>query len=486
MINKFLFVTILLLYISGGLVYAIVTPAWQAPDEPAHYNYIGYLATQTSFPELVDSCYDQAYLNKLTSSHFPPELSIETVCYEYHQPPLYYILSSPIYVISNGLLVALRLVSVFLGAGVVILAFFTAKIIFPHRLSITYGTMIIVAFVPMHLTMLSSVNNDALAELIFAILLYLLVRRVTTAPQSTTKNNLVLGLILGLGLITKTTVYIAVPLIALALFLELKINHASSIWTPFIKHALLIYGVALLIALPWYIRNSITYSSSDILGLARHDAIVIGQLRTTDFLAQVGIATYLQNLLNTTFNSFWGQFGWMAVPMDGRTYLLLLIFTLISLGGLIAFGITKAHNLSVMQHKAMVIMGTTIILMGLAYLGYNLTFVQFQGRYLFISLIPLALFLSLGLTEALQPRWKWWLSGGLTVTLVWITISTTRSGATDKWAILILGLVLVLAASRFFIERYWIHMSQLLLTLCYAGLIVLALLAPFWFIIPYL
>ena len=58
-----LFWAIWLTYLVAGTLYATLTPPWQAPDEPAHYNYIRYLATETGFPELVNACYDQAYLN---------------------------------------------------------------------------------------------------------------------------------------------------------------------------------------------------------------------------------------------------------------------------------------------------------------------------------------------------------------------------------------------------------------------------------------
>ena len=43
---------IILIYLILGLLYALYTPAWQAPDEPAHYNYVQYLAEQRRFPVL--------------------------------------------------------------------------------------------------------------------------------------------------------------------------------------------------------------------------------------------------------------------------------------------------------------------------------------------------------------------------------------------------------------------------------------------------
>jgi uncharacterized protein YndB with AHSA1/START domain len=42
--QRLLFVVILLVYLLAGALYMLVTPAWQNPDEPAHYNYISALA----------------------------------------------------------------------------------------------------------------------------------------------------------------------------------------------------------------------------------------------------------------------------------------------------------------------------------------------------------------------------------------------------------------------------------------------------------
>jgi len=35
---------LIMLYLALGTLYAVQTPIWQVPDEPAHYNYIRYLA----------------------------------------------------------------------------------------------------------------------------------------------------------------------------------------------------------------------------------------------------------------------------------------------------------------------------------------------------------------------------------------------------------------------------------------------------------
>jgi len=463
-------------YLLAGVLYATITPRWQAPDEPAHYNYVRYLATQHRFPELVAGCYNQEYLAQLTAQRFPPQLSIDSVCYEYHQPPLYYLLVAPLFILTGGSLPALRLASVALGAGVVALAFAVARAIFPRQPDIALGTMAFVAFVPMHAAMLAAVNNDALAELLLAAILLLLARRTTSLRPPTTRDHLILGATLGLGLITKTTIYIAVPLVAAALLLPVLAKKAAG--RQALIQAAIILGLALLIALPWYGRNAALYGGFDVLGLGRHNAVVVGQLRTTDFLASVGAAAYAGNFLLTTFHSFWGQFGWMAVPMDARTYHLLAVLLAVAGFGLAAGAAQRRWaQLQAGQPQALGLLALAVGLMALAYGGYNLGFVQFQGRYLFPALIPLGLFFALGWREAVRPRQTWWLAGGLAVALV--------SGL-DKWGGLMVLPFMAAAAARNIIPRAEPYLTPALLAAGYLALAALALVSPYWFIAPYL
>jgi hypothetical protein len=501
-----LFIIILVVYLVAGGLYAFLTPPWQAPDEPAHYNYVRYLITEPGFPELAERCYNQDYLNELKSRRFSPELSIDNICYEFHQPPFYYLLGMPVFVLVNGSLPLLRFLSMaLLGGGVVVLAFFIGRTIFPDRPAIAYGTMAFVAFVPMHLAILASINNDALAELMLAVILFMLVQRLMFNPDPTQndqstryfQNDLLLAILLGLGLGAKITVYIAIPLVAVVLWwTSVKETEAQSRvrdWGKLIKQAGIIYGLALLIILPWYIRNAIIYGDFDIWGLVRHNEIVDGQLRTADYLAEVGVLTYLGNFVTITFHSFWGQFGWMAVPMDRRVYLVLTLLTLVALGGLLGFwrGISSyrsasEYDLSTGQRRALGLMGLAVVLMALGYGWYNLDFVQFQGRYLSSALIPLGVFFALGLSEAFSPRWKWWLIAGLVVVLGWVVVASLLKGDLDRWAVLITGLLLALAVGRALLTRYWLIPVSWLMMTCYGALGLLALVSPFWFIIPHL
>ena len=45
--------------------YATLTPIWQNPDEPAHYNYIAFVADTGGLPELKPGDWDSALLERL-------------------------------------------------------------------------------------------------------------------------------------------------------------------------------------------------------------------------------------------------------------------------------------------------------------------------------------------------------------------------------------------------------------------------------------
>ncbi len=124
---------ILLVYVALAATFAWTTPAWQNPDEPAHYNYIAHIAQGKGLPYLQVGDYDQAYLEQLTRQKFPPHLSIESVRYESHQPPLYYMMAAPVFALTGGSLLALRLFNVLIGLAVVALIFFSVRTILPAR-----------------------------------------------------------------------------------------------------------------------------------------------------------------------------------------------------------------------------------------------------------------------------------------------------------------------------------------------------------------
>ena len=80
-------------------------------------------------------------------------------------------------------------------------------------------------------------------------------------------------------------------------------------------------GVALALGALWWGRNAVVYGWPDIFAQAAHEAAVVGQLRTSELIEQVGPGGYLRQLAATTYHSFFGQFGWMAAPLPASAQL---------------------------------------------------------------------------------------------------------------------------------------------------------------------
>jgi hypothetical protein len=403
---------ILLAYLLVGALYAVYTPPWQVPDEPAHYNYVRALATDGQLPVIEMGDYDQAYLNRLVfESKFSPELSIEPLEYEDWQPPLYYGLAALLYGPSGGSLLALRLFSVLLGAALLILAFLIVRSLFPAQPALALGTAAFVAFVPQHVAMMAGVNNDSLAELLLAAVMY-----ANHKSQITNrKSQMLIGVLLGLGMITKLSFYIALPLVAWMGF-RFQVPGSRSQESRFTSYVLRftfyvssVFLPALLLVLPWWLRNVGVYGWPDVMGLARHNAVVEGQPTTAWWIEQYGWPSFLQRFFTFTFQSFWGQFGWMSVPLAPRYYLVLGVLSAAALAGCV--WAAWPHRRKLCSDARFQLLGAWVGFTLLMYLYYNLGFVQHQGRYLFPALVPIGLAFSVGWrqwTRHLLPRaWAW-------------------------------------------------------------------------------
>jgi 4-amino-4-deoxy-L-arabinose transferase-like glycosyltransferase len=399
--QKWLFF-ILMVYLGVGSLYAALVPAWQSPDEPAHYNYVRQLANGF-FPIMEPSDYNQDYISEVVSSKFDPQYDVSIITYEDWQPPLYYLLLTPVFVLTNGSLLALRLTSLLIGAGAVILAYAVGVQVYPMQRWVGLTTAVFVAFLPQNLSILASVNNDSLTELLIAATLLVLIQWVSSKNANwrlwdERKYLLILGFIIGLALLTKLSAYLLVPLAGVAL-----LGRYWGRWDDIFPSSVLLFAPAFLMGSVWWGRNLIVYNGIDPFAMLAHDGAVVGQTRTAEWILQFGLNGTIQRFLQTTFNSFWGQFGWMAVPMPAWIYQPLLIFSAIVVLGLVLKSILGSI-LQVDQDRmvhASTLSPFLLVLMLMLTLGmhiyYNITFVQHQGRYLFPALIPIGIGIALGL-----------------------------------------------------------------------------------------
>jgi hypothetical protein len=333
--SSILLIVIISVYTTIGALYAALTPTWQVPDEPAHYNYVRALAERQGIPVIEPGDYDQAYLGRLTTDNFPPELSVEPLEYEDHQPPLYYLLVTPIYLLFGGAMLPLRLASVAFGVGLLFTAFGALRVIFPRRPELALMATAFIAFIPQHVAMTAGVNNDALAEFVVGATLWALVVYTDCANTARWRERpWLIGLLLAVVLLTKAQAYVVLGVAAAAV--AIRWWREGRTWGWAAGQLAWMFVTALLLSAPWFIRNGFTYGWRDPLGLARHNAVVIGQPRSVEWLAAYGWGGLLSRLIRTTFQSFWGQFGWMKVVLPARIYQVLALFSALLVAGFVA------------------------------------------------------------------------------------------------------------------------------------------------------
>ena len=487
---------ILLLYVALGVLYAALTPLWQNPDEPAHYNYVKQIAATGQLPVMQVGDYPAAYLEELKSRRFPADMPVDAIRYEGWQPPLYYLLSAGVYLAASALPLAgqvlvLRLFSVAIGALLIWTVYRLAREVLGDSPLLAWGAMAFPVVVPMHLAMLAAINNDGLAELLVTATLLGCVRLINRG--ATSRRLLVLGVLLGLGLLTKNTTAIVAPVILLSVWLSAERRASESRWAPWLRALGGIGLPALLLSGGWYLRNALVYGWGDPLIWRRHGEVVAGQLTTAQYLATRDWGQWLGDLVMTTFRSFWAQFGWMAVPIDHRIYWLLGVLSGLATVGFALWLVRRRRAIrgqghwlappTLVQMRVFAVLASAVLLTLALFLGYNVGYVQFQGRYLFPAIAPLGMAFVLGWRELLQRGPDRWLAIAFGVG-AWMSIGA----GIDRGDVDVAALGLLAACSVAFLlkKRIPARFHPAIIAAIYAGLLALTAASPWLYIRPYL
>jgi 4-amino-4-deoxy-L-arabinose transferase-like glycosyltransferase len=293
----------------------------------------------------------------------------------------------------------LRLFTVGIGAALLVVVFRAVKVVAADVPRVAVLAAGFVAFIPQHVAMTAGVNNDALAELVVAATLW----ASTVYVSQEHPRPWGIGVLVGIALLTKTTAYVVVGVAAAAVLVRWRRGSRSTRWA--LEQLALVFVPAALISAPWFIRNGMTYGWHDPLGLGQHNLIVENQPRSAEWLAAYGWDGLLWQLARTTFQSFWGQFGWMALPLPTQAYQVLLVLSGLLLIGFAVWVVQTQRSspggLSIEGPGSLLAFSALLTL--LAFLWYNLTFVQHQGRYLYPALVPLSTAAALGLHTVTRP-----------------------------------------------------------------------------------
>ena len=413
---------IIVAFIALGTTYSVVTPIFEASDELWHYPFVKHLADGNGLP-VQDASIDQPWRQE--GSQPPLYYALGALAtfwidtddaYEGHPPLLWY---NPH--VDNGVLTAdgntnlvihsqqeafpwhgtalavhlIRFLSVLLGAATVLLTYLLALEIFPTRKNLALGAAAVNAFTPMFLFISGAVNNDNLVVPLCSLALLMMTKMTKLKAQSSNRNWVLLGLVIGLAIPTKES---AIGLLALAALTVAYIAYRQRSWRTLFRSGFIVISLAVILSGWWFVRNWKLYGDPlglnaflDILG-RRHPPATLRQL----WGEREGFAM-----------SYWGLFGGVNVPMDAWVYRLLNLLALVAALGIIVFLIRKVMQDRLRPEawvKVVILLAwPTIVFVSL--IRWALQTWASQGRLVFSAISALSILLFLGLSQLVPRRY---------------------------------------------------------------------------------
>ncbi len=344
MSNRYLLVLLAILGLLG-LAYSLVTPLFEAPDEVWHYAYVRYLVDQHTLPPLDDpytGAYQEVaqpplyYLFAALASGWVSDTDLPELMW--HNPGFGYQAGGTVNDNKNmlihtarerfpwqGAVLAVRLarlVALAFGLLAVVGTWGLGREAFPDRPALALSTAALVAFLPQFLFISGVASNDSAAAALASASLWATARTLNRGPSP--RRALLLGLLLGLAALTKTSCLLLTPLALLALVVAPETTFLARKKQPSFRlfSWLLTAATATLVGGWWYLRNALLYH--DPLALHAHLDTPWGRSAAPSLLT-------LLSELPQVHRSFWGAFGWGHVEYPPWVYLVL--------GGLLLFGL---------------------------------------------------------------------------------------------------------------------------------------------------
>ena len=288
-----------------GLIYILLVPPWQHYDEPAHFEYAWLLAHRKGLP--LRGEFDQPMRTEVAASMLKynffrgmdllPDLEARNEAVwigisQVDDPPLYYLIASlparlfPAWDVTR-LLYAMRFVSLALYLLSIWVAWEMMKELAPDGHVLRWMVPLSMVLLPGYTDLMTSVNNDVAAILLFCLFLWGCVRLIRQGETVLRLLWVVVAALLCLW--TKETVLLALPLLGLVFLLALFRGRWR--WVPW----------AALLAFTIIILGSSFSSWSDVLFWIRsHPTTKEKTTRTLSTQAPLGsYVIQIENLPNS-------------------------------------------------------------------------------------------------------------------------------------------------------------------------------------------
>lgn len=203
-----------------------------------------------------------------------------------HHPPLYYLMALPIELALKDRPIAerafaLRLFSLLLSSATLIVMILTARLLFTDHRSGWVLMPCLLVFSPGYSLHQVSINNDLLLILLYSLLMYLMLK--WSDQQFTFRRALALGVICGLGILTKMLFLTAVFLVAAYLLLDGRCRTGGSLKKAGFMFSIFAF-VVMVVSGWWFVRNYMVYGMPMITATTYLPASAVpGQLTLAEF-----------------------------------------------------------------------------------------------------------------------------------------------------------------------------------------------------------
>ena len=402
MSEKRIFLIILAIYLVLAIGYSIVEPLAEAPDEADHYNYITYLGQNRSLPEgtvVTQSKHPPFYhalaatLTAWTGLDFtflrsnPDALPLGP-----DKPPNLFIHTTLEAFPWRGGALAMhlaRFLSIALGAITVWGAWRLGSESFPDRPAIGLLAAAFLAGLPGFLFISGSVNNDNAAGA-FGTLVILLCA-MTLRRGLGWRRAALIGLFLGLGVLSKVGTLALWPLVVLAVGLAWWLS-------PDRKHALpaavgqmaVAWGLGVLIASPWLLRNMNLYGDPLAWDFVRS---------TVDQRVGPFALRDISWLLSGFHRTFWGRFGGAGqIELPIWAMILAGVFTFVVAIGAVRFVVSTIRQSRSAAVPQFLLLSAAPLLVFLSVVRYSaIALGTDQARLMFPALAAMAVWVGVGL-----------------------------------------------------------------------------------------
>ena len=350
------------------LLFSFINPPFTGNDEPAHLRYAQHILAEKRLPNA------NLYRDEPLTGN------------EYFQPPLYYTISSFLIAPEPKPLTqmtVLRFLNVFLWVVLFYFSYLSLKRLGLDKTSSLLGLSLL-SLLPTFIFLSTTIGNDLLVITLGTITIYYLITLAVTGKTSYT-NLLILSILSSLSILAKLTGF---SLVFGGLTLILLTE--KSLFAKIKKSIFYLSSICIMVSW-WFLYNFFTYKN------------FLGPIDlSTNTFTKVPFSLYKVYLVSRgSFFTFWAAYG----PANQIRLPLLFYFVFFLLSLLAVLGVLtylkkpKRNNLSLTKILFSIIASNVLLL-----LLFNIDQLQPLGRYLYVSLLPLAVFFGLGLKNILPKK----------------------------------------------------------------------------------